>query len=75
VFTGEISFPAILVSFKLSFQTFPSCHPVSYVLNAVGVLMINGIFWDTMLSAYAVMALIVIVPLGATLYLFRRIVR
>jgi hypothetical protein len=37
--------------------------------------MINGYFWGTMLFAYAVMALIVIVPLGATLYLFRRIVR
>jgi uncharacterized membrane protein len=48
---------------------------LSYVLNAGGVLMINGYFWGTMLFAYAVMALIVIVPLGATLYLFRRIVR
>jgi ABC-2 type transport system permease protein len=55
-------------------QTVSRVNPISYTVDAVRVLMIDGFVWDTILSAYLVIGLIAILTLGSTLYLFRKVV-
>ncbi len=49
-------------------------NPISYTVNAVRVLMLTGYDWNTILQAYGYIIGIAIVTLGATLYLFRKVV-
>jgi ABC-2 type transport system permease protein len=51
-----------------------SVNPISYTVNAVRVLMQAGFDWNTIFTAYAVIGGIAVVTLGATLYLFRKVV-
>jgi ABC-type multidrug transport system permease subunit len=55
-------------------QTVSSYNPISYAVNAIRVLIITGYDWSTILQAYGVIAGIGVVTLGATLYLFRKVV-
>lgn len=79
---GFLTFPLLFMSTALTPLSFmPSWmqdaskfNPISYTVDAVRVLVINGYQWSTILPAFAVLAGIAIVTLGATLYMFRKIV-
>jgi ABC-2 type transport system permease protein len=55
-------------------QTVSMFNPISYTVDAVRVLMINGFVWDTILAAYLAIGLVALITLGSTLYLFRKVV-
>ena len=55
-------------------QTVSKLNPISYTVDAVRVLMIDGFVLDTILSAYLVIGLVAVLTLGSTLYLFRKVV-
>ncbi len=55
-------------------QDVSNFNPISYNVNAIRDLALGGITSATMLSAYAVTSLLAIIALGATLYLFRKVV-
>lgn len=56
-------------------QTVSKYNPVSYAANAVRSLMTTGFDWSTILLAYAIIVVILVVTWSATLYLFRKVVR
>ncbi|MFZ0011852.1 MAG: ABC transporter permease [Halobacteriota archaeon] len=56
-------------------QTVSNFNPISYTANAVRALMSTGFDWNTIIAAYAVLALVAAVTMGATLYQFRRVVK
>jgi ABC-2 type transport system permease protein len=55
-------------------QTVSSLNPISYTVNAIRDIALGGITWNTLLLAYGVLVLLAMVTLGATLYLFRKVV-
>src|SRR6266581_2631413 len=65
-------------------QTVSSYNPISFAVNAIRNLITGctpdlsncaiGYDWSTIIQAYGVIALIGVVTLGATLYLFRKVV-
>ncbi len=77
-----LTFPLLFMStalFPVAFlpswmQTVSNLNPISYNVNAIRDLALGGITWNTMLSAYGVTALLGLVTLGSTLYLFRKVV-
>ena len=81
-FGSFLTFPLLFMSTSLTplefmpdwIQTVSRVNPISYTVDAVRVLMIDGFVWDTILSAYLVIGLIAIITLGSTLYLFRKVV-
>jgi len=56
-------------------QAVSNFNPISYGVNAVRALMSTGFDWNTIIPAYAVLALLTAVTMGATLYQFRRVVK
>ena len=81
-FGSFLTFPLLFMSTSLTpldfmpewIQTVSMFNPISYTVDAVRVLMIDGFLWDTILSAYLVIGFIAIITLGSTLYLFRKVV-
>jgi ABC-2 type transport system permease protein len=81
-FGSFLTFPLLFMSTALTpldfmpdwIQTVSMFNPISYTVDAVRVLMINGFVWDTILSAYLVIGFVAIITLGSTLYLFRKVV-
>jgi len=79
---GFITFPLLFLSSALvPSQALPSWistvsqyNPISYAVNAIRALMINGYDWSTVLPAWGVIAAIAVVTLGATLYQFRKVI-
>jgi ABC-2 type transport system permease protein len=79
---GFLTFPLLFLStalFPLSFmpqwvQDISMFNPISYAVNAIRVLMTTGYDWGTILPAWGVIALVSVITLGATLYLFRKVV-
>ena len=79
---GIVTFPLLFMSTALMptalmpgwMQTVSDFNPITYAVNAVRALMITGYQWGTIAEAFGVIALIAIVTLGATLYLFRKVV-
>lgn len=79
---GFLTFPLLFMSTALTpqalmpdwIQTVSKFNPISYTVDAIRVLMINGYVWDKIIMAYAVIALIAVVTLGTTLYQFRKVV-
>jgi ABC-2 type transport system permease protein len=79
---GFLTFPLLFLStalFPLSFmpkwvQDISMFNPISYVVNGIRVLMTTGYDWSTILQAFGVIALVAAVTLGATLYMFRKVV-
>ena len=78
-----IMFPLVFLSTALVplqflpnwIQGISNFNPISYGVNAVRALMSTGFDWNTIIPAYAVLALLTAVTMGATLYQFRRIVK
>jgi ABC-2 type transport system permease protein len=73
IFISSALFPVAIM--PLWAQTVAAYNPLSYVANVTRDLVLGGLTWSTFASAYAVIGLIAIVTLGATLYLFRKVVR
>ncbi len=81
-FGSFLTFPLLFMSTSLTpldfmpewIQTVSMLNPISYTVDAIRVLMIDGFVWDTILSAYFVIGLVGLVTLGSTLYLFRKVV-
>jgi len=79
---GFLTFPLLFMSTALTpqsfmpdwMQTVSRLNPISYTVDAVRVLLINGYQWGAIVSAFAVIGAIAVVTLGATLYLFRKVV-
>jgi ABC-2 type transport system permease protein len=79
---GFLTFPLLFMSTALTPRVFmpdwilnvSNFNPISYTVDAARVLMVNGYDWATVLKAFGVIGLIAIVTLGATLYLFRKVV-
>lgn len=77
-----LTFPLLFMSTSLFpqaflpswMQTISSVNPISFNANAIRALALGGITAGTMFSAYAVTALLAFVTLGATLYMFRKVV-
>ncbi len=77
-----LTFPLLFMStalFPLRFlpvwmQDVSNFNPISYNVNAIRDLALGGITSATMLSAYGVTSLLATIALGATLYLFRKVV-
>jgi ABC-2 type transport system permease protein len=77
-----LTFPLLFMSTALTpfsfmpewIQNVSNFNPISYTVNAVRALMLNGYEWSTIISAYAVISLIAVLTLGATLYLFRKVI-
>jgi ABC-2 type transport system permease protein len=79
---GAITFPLLFMSSALlpiqlmptSISTVSRFNPISYTVDAVRVLMTTGFDWVTILKAFGVIGSIAAVTLGATLYMFRKVV-
>lgn len=79
---GVLTFPLLFMSTALTplsfmptwIQNVSKINPISYTVDAVRVLMLNGYDWNIIISAYAVIGLIAIVTMGSTLYLFKKII-
>ena len=78
-----LTFPLLFMSTALVPLTFlpdwmqnvSKFNPITYGVNAVRALTSTGFDWNTILQAYGVIALIALVTLGTTLYLFRKVVK
>lgn len=79
---GILTFPLLFMSTALVpvslmpgwMQSVSQFNPISYTVDAVRALSLNGFDWTKVLTALGVIGLIAVVTLGATLYLFRRVV-
>jgi ABC-2 type transport system permease protein len=79
---GFLTFPLLFMSTALTpqalmpdwIQTVSTFNPISYTVDAVRVLMLNGYIWDKIITAFGVIGLIAAVTLGITLYQFRKVV-
>jgi len=79
---GFLTFPLLFMSTSLTpldfmpdwIKTVSMFNPISYTVDAIRVLMIDGFIWDTIFAAYSVIGIIAIITLGSTLYLFRKVV-
>jgi ABC-2 type transport system permease protein len=79
---GFLTFPLLFMSTALTplsfmptwMQNVSRVNPISYAVDSVRVLTLTGYTWNTIISAYVVIAVIAILTLGATLYQFRKVV-
>jgi ABC-2 type transport system permease protein len=85
---GFLTFPLLFMSTALVsqglmpewMQSVSKYNPISFAVNAIRALTMgtaqapNGYDWTLILQAYGVIALIALITLGATLYLFRKVV-
>ena len=77
-----LTFPLLFMSTALTpntfmpswMQTISNYNPISFTVNAARALVLTGYDWGTIASAYLVIGAIAVVTLGATLYLFRKVV-
>lgn len=81
-FGSFLTFPLLFMSTSLTplefmpdwIKSVSMFNPISYTVDAVRVLMIDGFIWETILSAYFVIGFVALITLGSTLYLFRKVV-
>ncbi len=79
---GFLTFPLLFMSTALVpvslmpswMQTVSLFNPISHTVDAVRVLTLTGFDWAKVLSAFGIIGAIAIVTLGATLYMFRKVV-
>ncbi len=79
---GFLTFPLLFMSSALVppstmpdwMQSVSAVNPISYAVDAVRALTISGFDWGKVLAAFGIIGLIAVVTLGATLYLFRKVV-
>ena len=79
---GILTFPLLFMSSALVpttlmpgwMQNVSRLNPISYTVDAVRALTLTGFDWPKILAAFGIIGGIAIVTLGATLYLFRKVV-
>jgi ABC-2 type transport system permease protein len=79
---GLLTFPLLFMSTALVpvslmpgwMQTVSDFNPITYAVNAVRALTLTGFDWGPVLEAFGIIGLIAVVTMGATLYLFRKVV-
>jgi ABC-2 type transport system permease protein len=79
---GFLTFPLLFMSTALTplsfmpdwMQNVSKFNPISYAVDAVRVLTINGFTTSTVASAFAVISFIAVVTMAATLYQFRKVI-
>jgi len=79
---GILTFPLLFMStalvpvnqMQLWMQNVSQVNPISYTVDAVRVLTLSGFDWSKIISAFGYVGVIAVVSLGATLYLFRKVV-
>lgn len=79
---GLLTFPLLFMSSALVptslmpswMQSISNVNPITYTVDAVRSLMLTGWDWGKILEAFGIIGLIAVVTLGATLYLFRKVV-
>lgn len=79
---GFLTFPLLFMSSALVpvtlmpdwMQSVSNFNPISYTVDAVRALTISGFDWSKIVTALGVIGAIAVVTLGATLYLFRKVV-
>ena len=82
-FGSFLTFPLLFMSTSLTplefmpdwIKTVSMFNPISYTVDAVRALMIDGFVWEPIISAYFVIGFVALITLGSTLYLFRKVVR
>ena len=81
-FGSFLTFPLLFMSTSLTplefmpdwIKTVSMFNPISYTVDAVRALMIDGFVWEPIISAYFVIGFVALITLGSTLYLFRKVV-
>ncbi len=79
---GILTFPLLFMSSALVptqlmpawMQTVSNLNPITYAVNAVRALTLTGFVWTKILEALGIIGLIALITMGATLYLFRKVV-
>jgi ABC-2 type transport system permease protein len=79
---GFLTFPLLFMSSALVpvtlmpswMQSVSQVNPISYTVDAVRALTVTGFDWGKILEAFGIVGLIAVLTLGATLYLFRKVV-
>lgn len=79
---GTLTFPLLFMSTALApanflpawMKTVSQYNPISITVDAIRALMISGFDAGPILTAYGVIALIGVVTMSSTLYLFRKVV-
>jgi len=79
---GFLTFPLLFISTALTplsfmpdwMQSVSKVNPISYTVDAVRVLMLNGFTWGTILADYAFVGAIAVLTITATLYQFRKVI-
>ncbi|QQG48887.1 MAG: ABC transporter permease [archaeon] len=77
-----LTFPLLFMSTALTPQAFmpawiqnvSQLNPISYTVNAVRVLSLTGFDWGVIGADYAFIGGLTVLTMGATLYLFRKVV-
>ena len=80
---GILTFPLLFMSTALVpvkemqswMQNVSQVNPISYTVDAVRAITLSGFDWAKILYAFGYIGLIAVVSLGATLYLFRQVVK
>ncbi len=79
---GFLTFPLLFMSTALVnrdfmpdwMKTVSTYNPISITVNAIRPLIMTGYDWTALSQAYAVIALIAVLTLGATLYQFKKLI-
>src|SRR6266702_3908309 len=79
---GTLTFPLLFMSTALMdkrlmpewMKNVSAYNPISFAVNAIRDLIINGYNWNSFLLSFGVISLIAILTMGATIYEFRKVV-
>jgi ABC-2 type transport system permease protein len=79
---GFLTFPLLFMSTALVpvdnlptwMKYVSSVNPISFTVDGIRALMLNGFDWGKILAATGVIGLIGLLTMGATLFLFRKVV-
>ncbi len=79
---GTLTFPLLFMSTALMdkrlmpewMKNVSAYNPISFAVNAIRDLIINGYNWNSFFLSFGVISLIAILTMGATIYEFRKVV-
>jgi len=79
---GTLTFPLLFMSTALMdkklmpewMRNVSAYNPISFAVNAMRDLIMNGYLWNSFLLAFGVISLIAIITMGATFYEFKKVV-
>jgi ABC-2 type transport system permease protein len=79
---GTLTFPLLFMSTALMdssrmpewMKPVSAYNPISFAVNAIRYLIMNGYHWDSFFLSFGVISLIAVLTMGATIYEFRKVV-